>query len=250
MKVLIIEDEKPATDRLIDLLGKIDPAIIITGTCQSVHESLKWFDSNPAPDLIFLDIHLTDGLSLKLFDKSNINTPIIFTTAYDEYILEAFNHTTIDYLLKPIKESRLRRAIQKYKTLGTHFTQNISRLVEHLQDSHNNFRTRFTVKSGLDFITINVDDIAYFFTEHKIVFLQTCGKEKYIIDKSLSELEKEVNSKRFFRINRKIIANISFITKFKSQTNGKLAVELKPNFKEPVIVSQEKAAEFRKWMEG
>jgi two-component system LytT family response regulator len=250
MNILIIEDERPAVDRLIYMIKKIDGSANVSGICVSVKESVAWLKTNPKPDLIFLDVHLSDGISMEIFNKVAVSSPIIFVTAYDEYVMEAFNHTTIDYLLKPIKEQRLKYALSKYANLEKHFMPDYSSLVRRLTNKEKEYRKRLTVKSGQEFYTVNVGDIAFFYTEYKIVFLQTKGSDKYILDRTLNELESELDPVKFFRINRKIIVNLDCIKKYKTYSNGKLLVEFTPRFKETVTVSREKAAAFRKWMEG
>ncbi len=249
MKIIIIEDEKPAFERLSNMVKKYDDLITISENLKSVKESIKWFNSNKQPDLILLDIQLSDGLSLDIFNHCKITCPVIFTTAYDEYILEAFSYNGIDYLLKPIKKDKLEAALEKYKNLKKHFTHNFISLFDQLSKSKQKYKERITVKSGTDFISIRIDEIAYFYTEYKLVFLIASSGKKYLVNKKLSELEEELNPSIFFRINRKYLVNINAITKFKSFFKGKLIVNLKPKVEEEIIISQEKASIFKEWIE-
>jgi two-component system, LytTR family, response regulator len=248
MKILIIEDEKPAVKNLTQMIREYDPAINVVAEIGTVREAIQWLERNQQPDLILLDIQLSDGLSLEIFKHRPVSCPVIFTTAYDEHILEAFNYNCIDYLLKPIKQEKLDAALDKYRKLKSHFTQNLMTLLNDLTDAKSNYKKRITVKKGLDFQSIKTDDIAFFYTEYKLVFLITRDREKFVVDKPLSDLENEFDPEAFFRINRKYLANINAISKFKSFEKGRLQVELNPQVREEIIVSQEKAASFKKWM--
>lgn len=249
MKILIIEDEKPAVINLTQMIHKYDPAIKIVAEIGTVKGAVQWLEKNEQPDLILLDIQLADGLSLEIFKHCPVTCPVIFTTAYDEHILEAFNYNCIDYLLKPIKQEKLNNALNKYLKLKSHFTQNLVSLLNDLTEPKSKYKKRITVKKGLDFQSIKTDDIAFFYTEYKMVFLITNDREKFVVDKPLTDLENELDPEAFFRINRKYLAGINAISKFKSYEKGRLQVELNPQVGEEIIVSQEKAASFKKWMD-
>lgn len=251
MRVLIIEDEITAVQKLRSTLLRLDPGIQVVAELESVKDSLAWITSNPAPDLAFVDIQLSDDTSFSLFKQVNIDFPIIFTTAYDQYLLQSFENNAIDYLLKPIQEDRLKMALTKVKKLESHFLQN---KFNQIFEQNNNvfkdrFKQRFLVKKGADFLTVNAKDIAYFFTAHKIIFLVDKNGAKYIIDKPLTVLEQELSKADFFRANRKYLIHIEAITKFKSN-NGKIALMLSPDPQEDVMVSKENAPNFRLWIEG
>jgi DNA-binding LytR/AlgR family response regulator len=248
MKVLIIEDEKPAFENLVEELLQTDENIQTISTCSSVGESIKWLNNNQQPDLILMDIQLSDGLSFNIFKSCNITCPIIFTTAYDKYLTQAFDYNSIDYLLKPIAQNKLRTAIRKYKNLQTHFVNNHSALFDYL-NNHDKKRSRVIVKKGLEFQTVRLEDVAYFFTEHKLVFLVDKDNRKYLADKNnLSDLEEELDKKYFYRANRKYIINANFIKRFKPLERSKISVELILTVNEEIIVSQENAASFKKWI--
>src|ERR1700689_5313803 len=248
MKVLIIEDEKPAFENLVEELLQTDENIQTISSCSSVGESIKWLSDNQQPDLILMDIQLSDGLSFNIFKSCNITCPIIFTTAYDKYLTQAFEYNSIDYLLKPIAQHKLRTAIRKYKNLQTHFVNNHSALFDYL-NNHDKKKSRVIVKKGLEFQTVRLEDVAYFFTEHKLVFLVDKDNRKYLADKNnLSDLEEELDKKYFYRANRKYIINANFIKRFKPLERSKISVELILALNEEIIVSQENAASFKKWI--
>jgi two-component system LytT family response regulator len=248
MKVVIIEDEKPAVDNIIDCLKNIDVPIKVVQTLSSVNNSIKWFNENSSPDLIFMDIQLSDGLSFNIFKSCKIDCPVIFITAYDKYLIDAFEYNSIDYLLKPIEKARFENSIKKYNQLQTHFVNNQTFLLEYLDQQHKK-KTRIVVRKGVEFITVRVEDIAYFFSEHKIVFLVDKDKKKYMVEKkNLTEMEEELDSKMFFRANRKYIINANYISNFKTIESSKLSVELTVPLNEPLIVSQENAPVFKKWI--
>src|SRR6185436_9640935 len=170
MKTIIIEDEKPAAEKLQKALLKADPAMDVVAVTNSVRSSVEWLQQNPQPDLLFMDIELGDGLSFKIFDEVNITSPVIFCTAYDEYWQEAFEHNSIDYLLKPIRQDKLENALNKYDKLKQHFATNFQQLQQwQQQPAGNGYKKRFLVKRGIDYISIKTDDIAYFYAAHKLV---------------------------------------------------------------------------------
>lgn len=244
MTVIIIEDELPARAKLVSMLKSINPNIQVAAQLGSVKESLEWLKSNPEPEMAFVDIQLSDDHSFEIFKKHSVKFPVIFTTAYDKYLLESFEFNAIDYLLKPITEEKLKRSLDKIQKLEQHFLQgNILKLLQH---QTSNAKTRIVARKGTEFIALNLDESAYFFTEHKIVFVRDFQGRQMIVDKNLAELEEILNKETFFRINRKIIANIKAIERFKPD-NGKIQVFLKPEIKEEVHVSKETAPDFRKW---
>lgn len=248
MKVVIIEDEKPAAEKLKKSIQKIDGTISIEATLGSIKDTIAWVQNNPMPELLFMDIELADGLSFKIFEQVKINCPVIFTTAYDEYWQEAFEHNSIDYLLKPIKQEKLEIALKKYEQLKKYFTGNFQQLMQwQQQQPQQAYKKRFLVKKGNDYITIKTDDIAYFYATHKLVCMVEKGGQKFILDKSLADLEKELEPALFYRVNRKYLVNINAITKIKSYPKSKLQLELIPPVMEEVIVSQENTAAFKEW---
>lgn len=254
MITLIIEDEKPAARLLQRKLEKLD--IAVETMLHSVEESIHWFSNNKHPDLIFLDIQLSDGLSFEIFEKINITSAIIFTTAYDEYALKAFKLNSIDYLLKPIDEDDLDVAVNKFKTrlpkLETE-TTNLQLDFEQIRKMlsnpfEKNFKKRFTVKIGQHLKVITTDEIECFFSENKGTYIHTFDNRNYLIDSTLEILEQELDMKDFFRVSRKFIVPLQAIKEIQVYTNSRLKVIL-PSYKEDeVIVSREKVQDFKSWL--
>ncbi|MEO6173653.1 MAG: LytTR family DNA-binding domain-containing protein [Flavobacterium circumlabens] len=254
MITLIIEDEKPAARLLQRKLEKLD--IAVETMLHSVEESIHWFSNNKHPDLIFLDIQLSDGLSFEIFEKINITSAIIFTTAYDEYALKAFKLNSIDYLLKPIDEDDLDVAVTKFKTrlpkLGTE-TTNLQLDFEQIRKMlsnpfEKNYKKRFTVKIGQHLKVITTDEIECFFSENKGTYIHTFENRNYLIDSTLEILEQELDMKDFFRVSRKFIVPLTAIKEIQVYTNSRLKVIL-PSYKEDeVIVSREKVQDFKSWL--
>ena len=248
MKVLIIEDEKPAYENMVEELQAIDKDISVMAGCNSVDEGIRWLNKNPQPDLILMDIQLSDGLSFNIFKSCHITCPVIFTTAYDKYLTQAFEYSSIDYLMKPINQDKLRNAIRKYKNLQSHFVNNHSSLYDYLNNQEKK-KSRILVKRGMEFQTVRVEDVCYFFTEHKLIFLVDKENRKYMAEKSnLSELEEELDRKIFYRANRKYIINANYVKRFKPLERSKISVELVLPVTEEIIISQENSASFKKWI--
>lgn len=245
MKVIIIEDELPAQAKLELMMKAIDPAIQVLARLGSVKETLVWLEKNLEPDLAFVDIQLSDDHSFEIFRQHPVKFPVIFTTAYDKYILESFEFNSVDYLLKPITEEKLKRSLEKVQNLKQHFiNNNLLKLIE----SHGRPNvSRIVVRKGTEFVALNLDEAAYFFTDHKIVFVRDFSGRQMIVDKNMSELEVVLDQHTFFRVNRKFIVHQKAIERFKPD-NGKIQIFLKPEIKEEVHVSKETAPEFRKWI--
>jgi two-component system LytT family response regulator len=250
MKVLIVEDERPASENLVEELQAIDDNINVVAGCNSVDETVRWLSRNPQPDLILMDIQLSDGLSFNIFKACEITCPVIFTTAYDKYLSQAFEYSSIDYLLKPISQDKLKNAIRKYKNLQSHFTgNNHTALMPDYLNNHDRKRSRILVRKGVEFQTVRIEDAGYFFTEHKLIFLVDKENRKYMAEKSnLSELEEELDKNIFYRANRKYIINANYIKRFKPLERSKISVELILPVNEEIIISQENAASFKKWI--
>lgn len=244
MKVIIIEDEILAQSKLEAMLLAIDPSIEVVARLGSVKESKDYLVRNPSPDVAFVDIQLSDDHSFEIFRNLQVHFPVIFTTAFDKYLLESFEHNAIDYLLKPITEDKLARSLAKLKKLEWHFTQgSIQKLIQ----GGGYGKDRIVVKKGTEFIALKWDEVAYFFTEHKVVFVRDTQGRQYIVDKNLGDLEGELDGKLFFRLNRKFITHVAAIEKFKPD-NGKIRVYLRPPVQEEVHVSKETSPIFRKWI--
>lgn len=244
MKAIIIEDELPARAKLKAMIGVIDSSIEVIAMLGSVKETLAWLHTNPEPDLAFVDIQLSDDHSFEIFKQHPVKFPVVFTTAFDKFLLESFEFNSVDYLLKPITEDKLRRAIEKIKKFKEHFTPDIAKILSQLQSPSTK---RILAKKGTEFMALEMDSIAYFFTEHKVVFVRDFNGRQLIVDKTIAELESMMDASRFFRLNRKYLCHVDAIEKFKPE-NGKLRIDLLPDCKEAVYVSKETAPVFRKWI--
>jgi two-component system LytT family response regulator len=249
MKCIIIEDEKPAAEKLLSLLAVSDQPVTVDVVLGSIREAIDWLQQHPAPELIFMDIELSDGLSFKIFEEVNVECPVIFTTAYDEYWQEAFEHNSIDYLLKPVKPEKLEAALNKYQKLKQHFTTGYKDLANWSSTAtQSGFKKRFLVKRGTDYISIKAEEVAYFYATHKLVCMVDSSGQKFIMDQSLADIETQVDPAVFYRVNRKYLVNMSAIKRIKTYPKSKLMLEVAPLVTEDIIISQENAAAFKQWM--
>lgn len=254
MKILLVEDEAPASRRLEKMIKEILPTAEIVGILDSVSHAITFFQTLPTLDLVFMDIQLADGLSFEIFENVQINVPIIFTTAFDEYALRAFKVNSIDYLLKPIDKDELKKALDKWQALHSNkvenpLQQNLAQLIKQLQGNKKEYKSRFLVKMGEKLISVPEQEIAYFQAEDKIVFLHTQASKKYILDYTLDELEDALNPQSFFRLNRQIITHFASIKSINTYFNGKLKIILLPETSEEVIVSREKSPALKEWLD-
>jgi len=249
MKVVIIEDEKPAARRLSRMLNELN--INPIAQLHSVEESLNWFLENEQPDLLFLDIQLSDGLSFEIFDEIEVKSAIIFTTAYDEYALKAFKLNSVDYLLKPIDVDELKNAIDKYHEIHTANKLNTitnQQLKEIIFPNTNTYKKRFTVKIGQHLKLISVASIECFFSENKATYFCTTTNRNYMIDDTLEELESKLSPELFFRVSRKYFVNINAIKDIISYTNSRLKIVLNNYCESEIIVSRERVKDFKNWI--
>ncbi|SRX75992.1 LytR/AlgR family response regulator transcription factor [Aequorivita antarctica] len=251
MNVLIIEDEKPSARYLQRMLEKQD--VKVNQMLHSVEEAVNWFQNNPHPDLIFLDIQLSDGLSFEIFDIVEVNSAIIFTTAFDEYALQAFKLNSIDYLLKPIDEDELQAAVKKYKFLKP-ATQNVQFNFEDIKKllvnpMERDYKKRFTTKIGQHIKMISVDEIECFYSENKGTYAHTVDGRDYLLETTLEQLEQELSPETFFRISRKFYININSIKDIISYTNSRLQLKLNSYKVQEVIVARERVKDFKLWLE-
>ena len=249
MDVLIIEDEKIAANNLEKMLHQIDSNINVQSKIDSIEDSVKWLNNNTT-DLIFLDIHLADGLCFKIFERIEIKTPIIFTTAYDQYAIKAFKVNSIDYLLKPVEVQQLEQSLEKFKEL--HQAKNTKNIdFDALINFYTNqiqYQERFIVRYAQKIKSINTNEIAYFYVKNENVFLCTKGNNNYPVDYSLDKLDNIINPKDFFRINRQFIVNISSIEKMYSLSKSRIKIELNPKPDTEIIVSYSRVSDFKKWL--
>ena len=249
MKVLIIEDEILAAEKLAGLLISIDSTIEIIGRLQSVLESINWLHSQPDPDLIFMDIQLDDGICFEIFDAVKIKTPVIFTTAYDSYAIRAFQVNSVDYLLKPIEKEPLTKAIEKYKLIfekGDSSTQSVGDLSVQMVKS---YKTRFFVKIGNHFHSIPVDNIECFYIVERAVFFKTNNGKNYNLDYSLDQVQQLIDPEKFFRINRNYLIQINAIQDIYNYSSSRLGIKINGIDHLDLIVSREKVGEFKKWLD-
>jgi len=248
VELLLIEDEPLAMERLAEGVRAWDPGVRIVGQLGSVAESLRWLRTHRPPDLALVDVQLADGLSLELLRAPELACPVIMVTAYDEYVLEALHESCIDYLLKPVPQQRLARALDKYLRLRGHFVGDRALLARVLERDAARPRSRVLVRKGAEFASLPLAAVAYFFTEHKLVFVRERGGAQHLVDRPLGELEAELDPEAFFRLNRKYLAHVEAIQRFRPSAGGKLLVSLQPAPAEPVTISQERAARFRDWI--
>lgn len=250
MNAIIIEDEKPAARRLLKLLDSYD--IDIIGTLHSLQDAKDWLLNNPHPDLMFLDIQLSDGLSFELFKGLTINSAIIFTTAYDEYALKAFKLNSIDYLLKPIDKAELKSAIEKfkkqYKPVSLRYEDLQSIFNQKNEETH--YKERFTVKVGDHLKVFEINEIDCFISQHKTSYLVNKQGRQYPLEKSLEDLEGLLSPKQFFRINRAFIIHINSLKDIVSYSNSRLRLFLKQDMDEVIIVSRERVKDFKAWLDS
>jgi len=252
MRVLIIEDEVMAAERLEAMVQEAIPGVEILGILDSISSASRWFGDHENPDLAFFDIQLADGLSFEIFEKAEVRCPVIFTTAFDEYALKAFKVNSIDYLLKPIDQEELRSAVEKYRSIHQHPEQsaptrhNFNKVLQLLTRQ---YKTRFVVKVGEHIRSIPVEEILCFYSMAKASYIQTSENRHYVMDHSLEQLESLLDPGQFFRVNRKFIVGLEAIKDIISYSNSRLKVNLKLPSEEVIIVSREKVKDFKKWLE-
>ena len=253
MNTLIIEDEPLAAERIEMLLRRYNPDIRMLAVLDSVEETVKWFAEHPAPDLMLVDIHLSDGQSFEIFKKVSIKSPVIFTTAYDQYAIQAFKVNSIDYLLKPVSLADLSAALDKLKMLkgDSNYTQGIDfqSLSESIRKLTQPYKSRFLVKFGDHIQFKTLDEIAYFYADDKIVYLISDENRRFIVDYTLEELENVLNPDMFFRLNRKFIVKLEAVKNIRTALNSRLQIFLKPAIEGDVYVSREKVSEFKAWLD-
>jgi len=250
MKIVIVEDEKPAVVRLQSLLHEYDSSIEIAACLESIEESVKYLKQKAHPDLLLLDIHLSDGHSFEIFKQVSYNRPVIFTTAYDHYALEAFKMFSIDYILKPVTLDALAAALNKLKSLAVSFTAaDLTKLMPVWQD--NNFKKRFLGKVGQRLFFIDARDIAFFQADNKIVYLVDKEGNRYVVEQTMEKLEEQLNPLQFFRLNRRFIVRINAIEQVKPYYNSRLKLALKGcNVTDEMVVSRDRVEAFKQWAEA
>lgn len=251
MKYLIIEDEPLAQQELVRMLKSLDPNFSLLASIDSVKESVEWFNNNDQPDIVFMDIHLSDNICFEIFNKVEITAPVIFTTAYDQYAIEAFKTNGIAYLLKPIEEEELISALKKFRTL-TNTNIELSSIHSHIQQlsTLNSYKERVLAKVGDNYQHVAMQDVAYFYSEDHYTFVATKDKQRYIINYTLDTLIEQINPQQFFRISRQFIVNINAINNISKHFNGRLKITVKPSFSEDIYVSRNRVQAFLAWLDG
>lgn len=257
MKILIVEDEELAVKKLQKALSGLEVESEITGITDSIKTTVEWLQQNPAPDLILMDIELADGQSFEIFNIIDVKSPVIFTTSYDEYALKAFKVNSVDYLLKPVQKEELKAAIDKYAAIKSSYNsktngagESIDSLVRELQQKlqPKEYRRRFLVKQGQKLVSIEVNDIAYFYSDERLNFFKTKDNKKYIVDYTMDDLEDMLDPEKYFRISRSFYVSINSIDQIHDYFGNRLSLHLKPEVDKEAIVSREKVTDFKKWM--
>lgn len=250
MNIVIIEDEGLAARRLEKMIGEVDPEIGILARLESVEEAVKWFRANACPDLIFLDIHLEDGLGFSIFEQVRVKAPIIFTTAFDEYAIKAFKLRSIDYLLKPITQDDLAAALQKYRDWAAPAVPQVDiRSLMDLIRQPKAYRNRFSVSFGDRIKAVPVEEVAYFYSSEGITFLVCRDRHEYTLDSSLDNLEHELDPLRFFRVNRQYLVSVGSVLQAHVYPKSRLKLELLPPASQEVFVSIDRVVGFKRWLD-
>jgi DNA-binding LytR/AlgR family response regulator len=248
MNLFVVEDEAPARERLIETIGRVEPAARIAGVAASVREARAWLAVHPPPDLMLLDVQLADGLSFDLFTPGTVTCPAIFATAYDEFVLEAFKANAIDYVLKPVGDEALARAFAGYRRLKSHFAADVARLAADVAAAPARTRQRILARSGAGFLSLRLEDVAWFVSVDKTTWAVARDGQRHAVDASLAELEVQLDPQRFFRINRQVIVAATAVRGFRPSGKGRLELQLVPAATATLSVTQERAAAFREWL--
>ena len=255
MKVIIVEDEALAAERLELLLQQYDSKMEVLAKLECVEEAVPWFLEGGKPDLAFFDIQLADGSSFEIFEQVEVPCPVIFTTAYDAYALKAFKVNSIDYLLKPVDLDDLKAAFQRYEAMKANFQTEttdfgLSQIKLAMKMLHKQYKTRFIVKSGHHLASVQVEDILFFYSEHKTVWIKRSNGKRHAVDYTLEQLEELLDPNLFFRLNRKYIASINSIKDVVTYSNSRLKVNLQELTGEEIIISRERASSFKAWLDN
>jgi DNA-binding LytR/AlgR family response regulator len=257
MKILIVEDEDLAVKKLQKTLTDVEPSADVVGVTDSIKSTVSWLGDNPKPDLILMDIELADGQSFEIFNHTAVTSPVIFTTSYDEYALKAFKVNSVDYLLKPIQKDELQAALTKFKQIRSSSGEgsvrgglDIDNLVKELQQKLHlkEYRKRFLVKHAQKLVSIEIEDIAYFYSDGRLNFFKTADNKKFVVDYTMDELEEMLNPDDYFRISRSFFVSVGCIEKIDDYFGNRLILQLKPAVDKETLVSREKVTDFKKWM--
>ncbi|MEO6668751.1 MAG: LytTR family DNA-binding domain-containing protein [Ferruginibacter sp.] len=257
MKILIVEDEELAVKKIQKTLAAVDATTNVIGVTDSIKSTVEWLQANAAPDLILMDIELADGQSFEIFNLAEVKSPVIFTTSYDEYALKAFKVNSVDYLLKPIQKEELEAALNKFKQVKTTYAHaeekpaiSIDSLVKELQQKlqPKEYRKRFLVKHAQKLVSIEVNDIAYFYSDGRLNFFKSTDNKKFVVDYTMDELEEMLDPEKYFRISRSFYVSIESVDRIDDYFGNRLILSLKPAVDKEALVSREKVTEFKRWM--
>ncbi|MET0391855.1 MAG: LytTR family DNA-binding domain-containing protein [Chitinophagaceae bacterium] len=259
MKILIVEDEDLAVRKIQKTLASVDEQAEVAGITDSIKSTVEWLQQNPQPDLILMDIELADGQSFEIFNLTEVKSPVIFTTSYDEYALKAFKVNSIDYLLKPVQKEELQAALDKYRNMKASYAApaveenrdlSLDSLVRELQRKlqPKEYRKRFLVKHAQKLVSIEIEEIAYFFSDGRLNFFKTLDNRKFVVDYTMDELEDMLDPQEYFRISRSFYVSVNCIDKIEDYFGNRLILQLKPAVEKEALVSREKVTDFKKWM--
>jgi two-component system, LytTR family, response regulator len=257
MNILIVEDEELAVKKLQKTLAAVAPDANVVAITDSIKSTVEWLEENTSPDLILMDIELSDGQSFEIFSRIQLKSAVIFTTSYDEYALKAFKVNSIDYLLKPVQKEDLEAALKKFHEMKTMYNQgssgkdmNVESLINELRNKlqPKEYRKRFLVKNAQKLVSIEVEEIAYFFSDGRLNFFKTYDNKKYVVDYTMDELEEMLNPERYFRISRSFYIAVDSVDQIHDYFGNRLLLHLKPEVDKEAIVSREKVSDFKKWM--
>jgi len=253
MNILIVEDEELAQKKLQKTLAAVDSSATVVGITDSIQSTVDWLRNNSSADLILMDIELADGQSFEVFNQIDVKAPVIFTTSYDEYALKAFKVNSVDYLLKPVQTEDLLAALNKYKKLAgsnkpsdVNLESLVNQIKQQLQPKE--YRKRFLVKHAQKLVSVDVEEIAYFYSDGRLNFFKTNDNKKYVVDYTMDELEEMLDPAAFFRISRSFFVSINSIEKIDDYFGNRLILQLNPSVDKEALVSREKVADFKKWM--
>lgn len=250
MRAVVIEDEIPAAKRLIKMLESIDDEMEIVSKMDSVESAVRYFNQSPAIDIVFMDIQLADGISFDIFQQAEVNCPVIFTTAFDQYTLKAFKVNSVDYLLKPIDEAELRNAVRKYKNFYQQKTEGLSEQIRSMvqQMVTVGYKEHLLIKRGQQLSYLKIESTAYCYADGKLCYAVDFNSNKYLLENNISQLEEQLDPQKFFRINRHLLVNIESISKVHTWLGGRLKLELKLDSLADTVVSRERVNDFKAWL--
>ncbi|MEJ2901712.1 LytTR family DNA-binding domain-containing protein [Pedobacter panaciterrae] len=249
-RILIVEDEKLNADRLKRFLSELRPDYHVAAVLESVSDVVHWLTVNPQPDLLLLDIRLSDGLSFEIFEHTDVSCPVIFTTAFDEYAVRAFKHNSVDYLLKPVDKDELENAVVRLENFQSGMQPSVEKLLSFLKTNHVDYRTRFLLPFKDGYKTLLVADVEYFYLDQKIMYARLTSGGEQVLSQSMEELEQQLDPKLFFRANRQIIIHIDSVGQIVNSFNGKLRITLRRSKDVEIFISRDKAPQFKAWMDS